>query len=222
VVPLLIVVGGLHFADQPAATALSIFHRNAGVLLLCFYALAWDGLLLILVALLLGRVFGGRTDLMVGIATAAGVLGGLAQAVGSLRWPFLLPALATTYFDPNTSFETQAAIEVVYESIDRLLGIAIAEHLAHLLIGAWTLLLALHLLRSSLVREWVAVLGVVSGWGMLFGTIEQFGLPGALGSALLAVLALSYTLWAAWLVAMAVTLLRHPSQQATASTAAST
>ncbi|GAC1454973.1 MAG: hypothetical protein NVS4B1_20080 [Ktedonobacteraceae bacterium] len=208
-IPFTILLAILHFTDQPASIAFPLFRQQSVVILLSYYVIALSGLLLIFAVLLLHQVLVRREVLTLTIATVCGVLGGLMQAIGDLRWPFLLPSLATAYFDPNSNQASRATVITIFQTVDQFAGIELSEHLYYLFIGVWSLLVGWYLLRSlrSLrSARWLAWLGIISGCGLLISSIEQFDWP-VIGSALLVVVLLSRILWGIWLLAVAVVLL---------------
>ena len=210
--PFTILLMGLHFTDQPANIAFPIFRQQSTTILLSYYTISWSGLLLIATVLMLYRVVANRSSFSLIIATVCGVLGGLMQAIGDLRWPFLLPFLANTYFDPGSSQASRAAVVVVFQAVDQFAGVEMSEHLYYLFIGVWTLLIGLYLLRSLRFRNWIAWLAIISGCGLLISSIEQFDWP-TIGSLLLLVVLASRILWGIWLLIMATMLFRsrqHP------------
>lgn len=209
--PFTILLAVLHFTDQPASIAFPIFQQQSATVLLSYYAVAWSGLLLILAVLMLHRVLVSREMLSMTIATVCGVLGGLMQAIGDLRWPFLLPSLATTYFDPNASQASRSTVVVVFQAVDQIAGVEMGEHLYYLFIGVWSLLVGWYLLRSLRSERWLAWLGIISGCGFLISSIEQFDWS-VIGSALLVVVVLSRILWSIWLLIMASMLLWRRTQ----------
>lgn len=204
--PFSILLVGLHFIDQPANIAFPIFRQQSTTILFLYYVVAWSGLLLIVAVLLLHRVLVKQEALSMTIATVCGVIGGLMLAIGDLRWPFLLPSLAATYFDPNASQASRSTVAVVFQTVDQFAGIELSEHLYYLFIGAWTLLLGWYLLRSLHSARWLAWLGIISGCGLLLSSLEQFDWP-AISSALLLVVLLSRILWGVWLLILAAMLL---------------
>lgn len=206
--PFTILLMGLHFTDQPATIAFPIFRQQSTTILICYYALSWSGLLLIAVVLMLYRIVASRSVFSLITATVCGVLGGLMQAIGDLRWPFLLPFLANTYFDPGGSQASRSAVVVVFQAVDQFAGVEMSEHLYYLFIGVWTLLIGLYLLRSLRFGGWIAWLGIISGCGLLISSIEQFDWPPT-ETLLLAIVLASRILWGIWLLVMATVLFRH-------------
>ena len=77
-----------------------------------------------------------RPDAARPFAVVVGVTAALVQALGLLRWVFLVPHLAresASGADPKT-------IDLVFQSFHRYLGVAVGEHLGYLGTGAWTIL----------------------------------------------------------------------------------
>lgn len=208
VIPFTILLVVLHFTDQPANIAFPLFRQQSVVILLSYYVIALSGLLLIGAVLALHRVLVGREVLAMTIATVGGVLGGLMQAIGDLRWPFLLSPLATLYFDPNSNQASRSTIAAIFQTVDQFAGVELSEHLYYLFIGVWSLIVGWYLLRSLRSSRWLAWLGIISGCGLLISSIEQFDWP-VIGSVLLIVVVLSRVLWSIWLLALAVSLLQR-------------
>ena len=75
---------------RPAGEILDRFRAGGSSLIVLWWAFMLSGLLLIAGAVLLGQVlgFGG----IVAVATTFGVLAGLVQMLGLLRWVYLVPA----------------------------------------------------------------------------------------------------------------------------------
>ncbi|GAC1377581.1 MAG: hypothetical protein NVS2B12_37800 [Ktedonobacteraceae bacterium] len=205
--PFSILLFGLHFTDQPADVSFTLFRQQGALILSSYYALAWGGLFLILAVLVVHRLLNARGSLALLIATSCGVLGGLMQAIGYLRWPFLLPTLAETYLDPKASEATRSAVALIFQSVDQFAGVELSEHLYYLFIGAWSLLLGWYLLQAGLVRRWVAWLGVITGCGLLICSIEQFDLS-AISTLLLVFVLLVRLAWGVWILILASNFLR--------------
>jgi Domain of unknown function (DUF4386) len=142
------------------------------------------------------------------VATAFGVLAGVVQTLGLIRWVFLVPYLSEVYLNPASSTSTKAAVEVVFQGFHRYAGAALGEHLGYMFVGSWVLLAALAMLRTPMFGRWLAYLGVVSGAGILVGLLE----PAGLGMAAL-INSLGFILFAIWLLAIAARLLFGRSTQ---------
>jgi hypothetical protein len=97
-----------------------------------------SGLLLIAAVVLLGQAL-GLTGI-VPIAVTIGVLAGLVQMLGLLRWVYLVPSLARTYADPAVEKEQREASLAVFRAMHQYLGVGVGEHLGYLFTGLWSVL----------------------------------------------------------------------------------
>src|SRR4051795_11373624 len=124
---------------QPTADILAKFQAGGTSLVAVWYALTLTALLLIPLAVLLHRALAGReAPATLWVATTFGVLAGLVQALGFLRWPFLVPHLARVYLAPETTEAQRAAVVAVFDAFHRYAGMGVGEHLGYLSTGIWT------------------------------------------------------------------------------------
>jgi Domain of unknown function (DUF4386) len=190
---------------EPAGEVLRRFAAGGPSLILLWYGFALTPALFIPAAILLRRAFPATTPLL-DLAVPLGVLAGLTQVLGLIRWPFLVPELARTFLDPAASEATQAAALAIFGAFHQYAGVAIGEHLGYLFTGAWTLVIAGAMLTAPLFRPWLGWAGIVSALGILVGLVEPAGI--ALAGTINAV---AYLAWSLWLVGTGVSLLRaHP------------
>lgn len=96
-------------------------------------------------------------------ATEVGVLAEVVQFLGVARWPFLVPALARAYTDPESAEATREATKVVFDSFHRYLGVGIGESLGYILTGAWSLLVGVAMIESSAFEVWLGWPGIITG-----------------------------------------------------------
>ncbi|MDQ3810487.1 MAG: DUF4386 domain-containing protein [Chloroflexota bacterium] len=188
---------------QPTADILAKFTARGAPLVAVWYALTLTAVAFIPLALLVHRVLAERdTPMLLWLGTAFGLIAGLSQALGFLRWPFLVPHLAQAYLAPGAGEAQRAAASMVFEAFHRYAGIAVGEHLGYLSTSVWTILIAIVMLRTALLPGWLSASGVVLGVGIAAGLPEAAGweLGGTINS-------LSYLVWALWLIAVGVTLL---------------
>src|SRR5262245_43403457 len=80
---------------QPMVAVLTKFQAGGSSLIAVWYLLTLSAVLFIPAVLLVQRMFAPQEDtITLRIATVFGVIAGLAQTLGFLRWPFLAPYLA--------------------------------------------------------------------------------------------------------------------------------
>jgi hypothetical protein len=136
------------------------------------------------------------------------VLAALVQFLGLVRWPFLVPYLARTAADPDASAARGEAVDVVFQSFNRYLGVGVGEHLGYALTGAWTALAGIALTQTEAAPAWVGVLGIVIGPVLMLCSLEFVGRHEDGGWKLAERLTpVTYIAWSLWLIAVGVTLL---------------
>jgi hypothetical protein len=191
---------------EPTADILQQFVAGGADLISLWYLFALTALLAIPLALLIQGVFQSEHPQLSQAAMIVGVLSGLVQGIGLLRWVFLVPGLATTYLDPAAEPALRAAAVVVFEAGHHFFGVAIGEHLGYFFTGSWTILLSVMMFRSTTFRPWLGIIGISAAMGILAGLLEPAGwdLAGLIN-------AISYIVWAFWLMLTGIILLVRPS-----------
>jgi hypothetical protein len=200
---------------EPPGEILRRFAAGGPSLVLLWYGFALTPALFIPAAILLRRAFPATAPLL-DLAVPLGVLAGVTQVLGLIRWPFLVPELARTFLDPTASEATQAAALAVFDAFHQYAGIAIGEHLGYLFTGAWTLVIAGAMLTAPVFRPWLGWAGIASALGILVGLLEPAGI--ALAGTINAV---AYLVWSLGLVGTGIALLRLHPQSADSPVAAS-
>lgn len=195
---------------EPADDILRRFSEGGPTLMATWYGFALTPALFIPAAVLLRRAFPRDTALL-SLATPFAIVAGVAQVLGLLRWPFLVPGLAQAYLDPSASDATREAVLVVFSAFHQYAGVAVGEHLGYLATGAWTLVIAGAMLANAPFRRWLGWVGIVAALGILAGLLEPAGV--ALGGT---INAFAYILWSLWLIATAIFLLRAPAPSTSA------
>ncbi|MFC0039910.1 DUF4386 family protein [Actinomadura rayongensis] len=177
---------------EPAGTILDRFAANPHVIGGWFLLLAFGAGLLVPAAVLLGRRLPPGTATTLAVHT--GVLAGLVQVLGLLRWPFAVPALADAHAaDPATT-------EAVFTVLHHYLGTAVGETLGYLLTASWTLLV---LRAMPGAPRWFAGLAALSALAVAAGIVVPLDVPGADAANFL-----GYVAWSAWMIALAVLVVR--------------
>jgi hypothetical protein len=189
---------------EPAGEVLQKFDDGGSGLIAIWYGFMLTAVMFIPVAILVHRVLGRKDTPYMGLATAFGVVAGVVQFLGLVRWPLLVPFLADTYLDPASSEATRDSVIVVFEAFNRYAGVAVGENLGYLFTALWTGLVAFAMLGSTLpLRKWMSVLGLVSAAGILIGTLEPAGFEPAAD-----IVVVGYILWSVWLAAFGIVVMR--------------
>ena len=97
------------------------------------------------------------------------------QFLGLVRWPFLVPYLARVAAEPDAEPARRETVDVVFQSFNRYLGVAVGEHLGYALTGAWSILTGVALIETDAAPGWLGVIGVVIGPLFLISSAEFLG-----------------------------------------------
>ncbi|HEX5937894.1 MAG TPA: DUF4386 domain-containing protein [Actinomycetota bacterium] len=191
---------------KPAAEILERFHAAGSSLILLWWAFMLSGLLLIPAVVLLGQAIGFTG--IVPLAVTVGVLAGLVQMLGLLRWVYLVPSLARVNADPTVRSGQRDATIAVFAAMHRYLGLGMGEHLGYLLTGFWSVLTGIAILGSELMSAWLGWVGIGVGAGLIVGSAEFLGPNEEHGWPLAgAAIPILYVAWSIWLLAMGITLI---------------
>jgi hypothetical protein len=191
---------------RSTSEVLERFRAGGSGLILLWWTFMLSGLLLIAGAVLLGQVlgFGG----IVPLATAIGVLAGLVQMLGLLRWVYVVPALARSYADPSLAPEQREVHAAVFRALHQYLGVGVGEHLGYLFTGIWSILIGVGVIQGTALPTWLGWPGVVVGAGLAFGSAEFLGPNEELGWKIAgAAIPFLYIAWSLWLLAMGIALI---------------
>lgn len=191
---------------EDAGTILTRFWEGGARLIWVWWAFAILGLPLLAAYVLLGQRLEGKVS-YVRWATTLGVISGIAQIIGLLRWVFVVPVLANTYVASADS-ATREASKVVFLAIHQFGGVLLGEHIGQLFTIAWMVMMATAFKQIRLLPPWVSWFGYAAGAFYLPAQAELFatvmpGFPawdwaGLIGS----------TLWLIWLVIVGVKMLK--------------
>lgn len=185
---------------QPTGEVLTRFHAGGTTLIATWYAFALAAVLMTLVVLLVYPVLRSANENLMRIATAFGVLAGIMQVIGLIRWVFVVPSLANAYTDPAATEATRAATVIVFNTIHQYAGVAIGEHLGQLFTAVWALLVSVSLVKTS---RFQSIAGIAIAILMFVGLIEGFATvitfdPGVF-SVLTPIAFIALSLWMIWL-----------------------
>ena len=143
-----------------------------------------------------------------GLATAVGLLAALVPFLGLVRWPFAVPQLARLAGDPASTPAAREAVEVVFQTLNRYLGVAVGEHLGSLFTGGWTALAGVALLQSDLLHPLFGIIGLVLAPLFVLGSLEFVGPFEVRGWKLAGSLVpFAYIGWSVWLLVLGIGLL---------------
>jgi hypothetical protein len=192
---------------RPTSEVLARFREGGTGLILLWWAFALSAVLLAPLAVLLSHSISDADATLLAVTTTVGVLAAAVQFLGLVRWPFLVPYLARADADPDASAARREAIDIVFQSFNRYLGVAVGEHLGYLFTGLWTVLAGAALVQSDDVPGAIGVIGIVVGAVLCVCSLEFVGRSGDEGWKVAERLTpITYVAWSLWLIATGVAL----------------
>jgi hypothetical protein len=193
---------------RPTSEVLERFRAGGARLVLLWWGFAMTAVLFAPLAILVASALEGADPVLLAIGATVGVLAAAVQFLGLIRWPFLVPYLARAHAEPDTTEARRDAIDVVFQSFNRYLGVAVGEHLGYLFTGTWSILVGAAILQSSELHPLVGVAGIIIGAVLAVCSLEFVGSFELNGWKLAGVLTpFTYIAWSIWLVATGVALL---------------
>jgi hypothetical protein len=190
---------------QTAPYRLNLYREGQAIIQPTYWVLALTGFTQIAMAVFLFRAFHDRDTTVLTFALLFGVLTGILQTLGFIRWAVLIPYLAEQMAAPTATTETREAIALIEGAFNRYAGMAVGEHIANICLGLWTLLLSIAMLRGPLFDSRLAWVGILLSPLAFILALEQLGLSGWL---LDVITDFGFPAWAVWLIVLAVSLLR--------------
>jgi hypothetical protein len=188
---------------EPSGHVLRRFDAGGSSLIALWYGFMLTAVLFVPLAVAVHKILARQDTPYMAVATAFGVVAGVVQFLGLVRWPFLVPYLADAYLDPASSGATRESVAVVFQAFNQYAGVGVGENLGYLFTGLWTLLVALAMLASPLpLGRWLALLGALSAAGILVGMLEPVGFEPAAN-----IVVAGYIAWSVWLLAFGLLLL---------------
>jgi uncharacterized protein DUF4386 len=193
---------------KPTAEVLASFRAGGTALVLMWWGFALTAVLMVPLVVLLSSAVSDADGTLLAVTTTVGVLAAAVQFLGLVRWPFLVPYLARVDADPAASPARREAVDVVFQSFNRYLGVAVGEHLGYGLTGTWTVLAGVALTETAEVPAAFGVAGLVIGPVLALCSLEFVGSHERAGWSLAERLTpITYVAWSLWLLATGVALI---------------
>jgi len=183
---------------QPTTVILEKMNTGGRSLHVVWYLMTFSALMFIPIAILVHRVIAHPSSLL-WIGTVFGVIAGVVQALGFLRWTFVVPHLAAAFVAPTTSSMQREAIAITFDAFHRYAGMGLGEHLGFICTAVWTACVAWELRQTGVIKRWLGMIGMGLALGVAMGIFEPLGWTWA-G----VVNAVGYLMWAVWLVIIGV------------------
>lgn len=193
---------------RPTGEVLERFAAGGSRLILMWWGFAMSAVLFAPTAVLVSATFADANATVLSLASSMGVLAALVQFLGLIRWPFAVPHLARTLADPTATQTTKEAVDVVFQTINRYLGVAVGEHLGYMFTGVWTGLAGLAMVQSAVLPPAFGIIGLILAPLFVICAMEFVGSFEARGWKVAGTLVpFVYIGWSLWLLATGIALL---------------
>jgi Domain of unknown function (DUF4386) len=191
---------------RPGGEVLALYAKNANVVRPTYWLLGMTGLVLIGIAVELGRFLTPFAEGPARLVSGFGVATGVFWSLGYTRWPIAVPYLSDMYQTGDPAKKERAA--ELYGLLNRYAGMTVGEHLGFITMGVFAVALAVGLRRGGVGPRWLLPVGVFGGVLIAITSFEQYNpdleILGALNG-------LANTVWFLWMIAIGVVLLRRSS-----------
>lgn len=212
IIPYTILTMTFNYPDilrQDSKIVLNEFYAGGNSLIYTWLAFALLGLPLIVAYSLIGKKL-ERKNTNINWITTIGIISGIVQIIGLLRWVFVVPVLAHDLH--NTSDQSIInAIIINFKVIHQLGGVLLGEHLGQLFTITWTVGIAHHLFKNNIIPKWMKYFAYITSTIYFLAQTELLGtvikdfpvidIAGFLGS----------TLWLIWLFILGIIFLKNKS-----------
>jgi hypothetical protein len=162
-IPYIILAATFNYPDilrQESGAILTQFHQGGAPLIYTWLVFALLGLPLLVAYSLIGQRLEATATYSKWV-TSIGIISGVVQITGLLRWVFVVPVLATEYVN-TSSLAKQEALETSFTLIHQFGGVLLGEHLGQLLTVIWTVFVSRALLKDHVIPKWLAVWGFIT------------------------------------------------------------
>jgi hypothetical protein len=196
----------------PVDQILTQFQAGGDSLIYTWLAFAWIGLPILFGMIMLNQILGREKYPFLETATTIGVIGGIVQIVGLLRWVFVVPVIARLYTDPITATATKESLSALFMVVHQYGGVILGEHMGQFLTIIWVSMISAIIYKSPLFAKWVAWLGWIASAIFILAQTELFatvipnfpvvswaGLYGSL-------------LWLLWIIVIGLYLIKNKSE----------
>jgi hypothetical protein len=191
---------------QDTGIILTKFHDGGSSLIFTWWAFAILGLPLLVAYIKIGQLFENKTGFIKWVTTL-GVISGIVQIIGLLRWVFVVPVIADNYITATDPLVKEIA-KSNFQTIHQFGGVLLGEHIGQLFTIIWTVMISVAFIKLKYFPKWLSWFGIASSFIYLLAQADLFatvipGFPvwdmaGFIGS----------TLWLVWLIITGVMFIR--------------
>ena len=193
---------------RPTDEILARFRAGGSALILTWWAFTVSGALFVGAVVLVFRALGTETPTASLLGLVVGVLAGLVQVLGLIRWVYLVPALARLNDADDATETSREAVAITFRAFHHYLGVGLGEHLGYALTGIWTLLVGIAVIGGDVVGAWVGWIALPIGACLTIASAEFLGPNEEHGWELAGkAVPVLYVAWSLWLCVLGIALI---------------
>ncbi len=191
---------------QDPGVILTKFHAGGSSLIFTWWAFAILCLPLLIAYIKIGQLLQNKVSFIKWVTTI-GIVSGIVQIIGLLRWVFVVPVIANNYVAATDPVVKQIAFGS-FQLIHQFGGVLLGEHIGQLFTIIYTIAICMAFIKLKLFPSWINWFGIIASLIYLMAQADLFatvipGFPvwamaGFIGS----------TLWLVWLIIVGVMFLR--------------
>lgn len=192
---------------QPTSQVLQKFSLGGSGLILTWWAFMLTAVAFVPISVSIPAVLNSSHQLLNSIVISTGLIAGLVQFFGLSRWVFLVPFLARE--SNSADLQRMSTIDLIFQSANRFLGVAIGEHLGYLFTGFWSIAAGILLTEFDGLNQPLGIAGIVIGILLLLCSLEFVGKNEKNGWSFAAkITPFVYVIWSLWLIALGIQFFR--------------
>lgn len=188
---------------QPTTQVLQKFLQGGNGLILTWWGFMLTAVVFVLISVSVPGVLGSTHQVLNTVVITTGLVAGLVQFIGLSRWVFLVPFLARE--SSSADHQRMSTIDLIFQSANRYLGVAVGEHLGYLFTGFWSIATGLLFIQIDRPNHLLGVAGITIGAFLLLCSLEFVGKHERNGWTFAAkITPFVYIVWSIWLIAVGI------------------
>lgn len=190
---------------HPTSEVLRKFSSGGSSLILTWWAFMLTAIAFVPIATSLPGVVNSTNQTLNTYVVVTGLIAGLVQFIGLSRWVFLVPFLARE--SSRADEQQMSTIDIVFQSANRFLGVAVGEHLGYLFTGMWSISSGILMIYGENSNQFIGFLGIIIGVLLILCSLEFVGKYEEKGWKVAATITpFVYIAWSLWLISIGIQL----------------
>ena len=153
---------------EPSPERFALFLENQNIVIPTYYLLALTGISQAIITVLLFQLYQQKTTI-INLGLLFGILAGIFQTLGFIRWSFVIPYFA------DLSVSSPESIGILEGAFNSYAGMAVGEHLGFLMQAGWTIFTGIAIAKTTFLDKKLGIAGIIIGSLTILFAFEPFG-----------------------------------------------